>query len=325
MEKVLKPERFDCESSLPQADKIWSHWKKTFENFLLALERSHVSSAGPLDKLSILINYVSPGVFEYISEANSYADAISTLQSIFVKPKSEIFARHILATRKQDVSENLDQYIQVLKQLSKECNFQTVDANHNREDSIRDAFITGLRSPAVRQRLLENQTLTMKEAFEQARALELAQKQAESYSTGSIVAGATSDKDSKLVEETLPHEESDEKKRDPTLNAAHKSNLKCFYCGNSRHQRFQCPARNAKCLNCQKSGHYARVCRSRKPNSEDTNSKQNNSGHTSASMSSSVLASAMTNSTVPSGLSKASFKVHINGYETEALVDSGSI
>ncbi|KAK3884487.1 hypothetical protein Pcinc_011236 [Petrolisthes cinctipes] len=49
------------------------------------------------------------------------------------------------------------------------------------EESIRDAFISGLRSPSVRQRLLENETLDLTSMFDQARALVSAQKNSESY------------------------------------------------------------------------------------------------------------------------------------------------
>ncbi len=47
-----------------------------------------------------------------------------------------------------------------------------------REESIRDAFITGLASGLIRQRLLENKTLDSKTVLDQARSLE----SAESYS-----------------------------------------------------------------------------------------------------------------------------------------------
>lgn len=53
-------------------------------------------------------------------------------------------------------------WIQALKPLSKDCNFQSVAASKYREESIRDAFNTGLRSPLIFQRLLGNNTLDLK-------------------------------------------------------------------------------------------------------------------------------------------------------------------
>ena len=57
--------------------------------------------------------------------------------------KNEIFARHVLATRRQQASETLDEYLRALKTLSKDCNFKSVTATQYCEESIRDAIITG--------------------------------------------------------------------------------------------------------------------------------------------------------------------------------------
>ena len=45
---------------------------------------------------------------------------------------------------------------------------------------MRDAFISGIKSRDIRQRLFENSSLTMDKAFEEARALATAHKNAES-------------------------------------------------------------------------------------------------------------------------------------------------
>lgn len=60
-------------------------------------------------------------------------------------------------------------------------NLKSVSAEQYREELIRDTFINGLLSPKIRQRLLENSTLDLKSAFDQANALDLAQKNAETY------------------------------------------------------------------------------------------------------------------------------------------------
>ncbi|CAB4039943.1 Hypothetical predicted protein, partial [Paramuricea clavata] len=92
---------------------------------------------------------------------------------------NEIFARHKLATRKQQVGETLDEYLQELKLLSKDCNFCQVSAAQHRDEAVRDAFISGLRYGNIPQHLLENKTLGLQTAFEEARALDTAQKASE--------------------------------------------------------------------------------------------------------------------------------------------------
>ncbi|VDI55795.1 Hypothetical predicted protein, partial [Mytilus galloprovincialis] len=65
------PERLDANPDSPTAAKEWFHWKRTFTNFL--------TSAGEEapDKLIMLINFVSPRVYEYIGECETYDTAIS--------------------------------------------------------------------------------------------------------------------------------------------------------------------------------------------------------------------------------------------------------
>ena len=94
-------------------------------------------------------------------------------QALYVKPTNEIYARHILATKHQQPAETLDVYLQSLKKLNKDCNYQGTSILY-REESIRDAFITG--------RLLENRTLDLKMMFDHARSLESTVCSSESYS-----------------------------------------------------------------------------------------------------------------------------------------------
>jgi len=70
MDEVLKPERFDASPNSAESAKQWRHWLITFENFLAALPQ------GELNKVRVLINYVSPDVYELIGEAETYEEAI---------------------------------------------------------------------------------------------------------------------------------------------------------------------------------------------------------------------------------------------------------
>ncbi|KAK3745311.1 hypothetical protein RRG08_014459 [Elysia crispata] len=177
MERFLRPERFDGNPDSPDAAKNWTHWRKTFENFI-----SSVQGHSP-DKFQLLTNFIAPSDYEYIAESTTYEIATETLEKMYVKPGNEIFARHILATTKQEAGQTMDQFLQKLKGLSKDCNFQAVSAEKNRQDAIRDAFISGLNSHQIRQRLLENCTLDLQRAYDLARSLEMAEKQSMTYVT----------------------------------------------------------------------------------------------------------------------------------------------
>jgi len=83
------------------------------------------------------------------------------------------------------MGESLEEFFQRLKKLCAECNFTAVSAVQSRNASIRDAFIAGLCSPYIRQRLLEDNVTEIWAAFDKARSLDDAQRNAQSYTSSS--------------------------------------------------------------------------------------------------------------------------------------------
>ena len=104
MDRLLKPERLDTDPNSSYASKEWTHWLKTFQNFMSVLPTEG------LNKLCVLTNYVTPKIYESFAECATYDEAIQTLEALVVKPTNEIFARHLLATRCQHAGEPLDEY-----------------------------------------------------------------------------------------------------------------------------------------------------------------------------------------------------------------------
>ena len=90
-------------------------------------------------------------------------------------------------TYKQQQAQSLDDYLQKLKQLAKDCNYRLVSADVCQSKAIRDAFIFVillLLSTSIRSRLLENtrdESMTLEAVFNQARCFDTAQKSLESY------------------------------------------------------------------------------------------------------------------------------------------------
>ena len=102
--KHLRPERFDCDPSTPTAMKKYKHWIKTFNNYIRS-----INDTG-LDQLDCLHNFVSPDIFDLISDCTTFEAATAALETIFVKPVNEIYNRHVLATKHQSEGESLDQF-----------------------------------------------------------------------------------------------------------------------------------------------------------------------------------------------------------------------
>ena len=122
---------------------------------------------------------------------------------------------------------------------------------------IRDAFINGLSTPSIRQRLLEQEDLNLQKAYYVAMSLSSAQEQANNYvkfeQTSVVV---------KNVDEILSKSN---EKSNPDIAAASAKVIikKCFFCGGPIHARFRCPAKEANCHSCGKKGHFSCMCRSK--------------------------------------------------------------
>ena len=93
MDKVLRPERFEVLPNSNNAAKRWRHWLKTFKNFSTEVSRNREN----LNKLTVLVNYVSSDVYELFNETATYDDALTLLKSLYVKTPNDIYARHALA------------------------------------------------------------------------------------------------------------------------------------------------------------------------------------------------------------------------------------
>lgn len=273
MDKLLRPKVFETDSNDPNAEKLYRHWKMTFANYLEtsipdipADAQNAVNQQANVErkKLFALFNNISADIFDIVSEATDYNNAIQLLDSAYIKPASVVYNRHKLITCKQEPSQSIDAFKQELQRLSKNCNFQQVTAEQYRQQYVRDAFINGISSAHIRQRLLENfGELSLDDAFAQARALEQAQNQSASYEN-STVAAISNREDPSLA--AVQRNKQNPEKPNGNGHKSPQSKELCYFCGNARHARSNCPARESECRNCKKKGHWAKVCRSNQTN-----------------------------------------------------------
>ena len=77
---------------------------------------------------------------------------------------------------KHQAGESLDIYFQKLKRLSVDCNFQAVSTQVHKKEAMRDVYTGGLMSNNIRQRLLEDHTLTFQIALIKLVLLKLLRK-----------------------------------------------------------------------------------------------------------------------------------------------------
>lgn len=155
---------------------------------------------------------------------------------------NETVERRNFRKRTQQVGESFDDFLVSLRELVKTCNFCS-DGCTNK--NIRDQIIEGLLDADTIEHLLQETDLSLVKTITICQAQEAAKKQRasiHSHNTESIAA---------------LHKPQDWKQRPPVST--------CTGCGARAHPagRTQCPAYNQMCFNCQKTGHFAKVCRSK--------------------------------------------------------------
>ena len=170
-------------------------------------------------------------------------------------------------TCKQQQAQSLDNYLQKLKQLAKDCNYRSVSADVRGSEAIRDAFISGLLSTLIRSRLLKNtkdDSMTLEAISNQARCMDTAQKNSKSYTTTDGKAVEVSPVSAiESCETKLAKVEQFCFEKPCDACVIRQQMRKCERCGaNQLHKKFQCPAQRRKCFKCGSYGHFARQRRS---------------------------------------------------------------
>ena len=123
MEAHLKPIRFETDPGSPNAAQEYNHWFTTVENFMTAMKVTEDAN-----KYRLLVNFVSPTIFSFISEHKTYPEAVKVLKDIYDKPKNIMYARHLLRSTRQLPHQSLDEYLRMLRTLSRDCGYVAVTA-----------------------------------------------------------------------------------------------------------------------------------------------------------------------------------------------------
>ena len=117
MERYLKPDRLELNTSDPDSNDKWLHWKDMFKGFLSEQQSSTLALTGS-QKLTLLLHHISTPIYKCLSRCQNYDAAISTPDGMLIKKKNSIFARYLLATWCQETEESLELYLQNLKIFS---------------------------------------------------------------------------------------------------------------------------------------------------------------------------------------------------------------
>ena len=94
--KALRPRVFTADPEVSDSRRQWMHWHKSFTTYL-----AQMPDVTEANKLSLLINHIDAAVYELISEAASYGEAIQILTATCATTPNSIFARYAPVARER--------------------------------------------------------------------------------------------------------------------------------------------------------------------------------------------------------------------------------
>jgi len=237
--QLLRPRELHIEPE-PDAASVFNFWLRAVEDFIPTLQEFRRANDPVVSKKRIIINCLSPAVYPHVEEAETYDVIVEILKALYCKRKNNVCAQHLLVSRRQAGGESISKFLHVLEDLAKDCAFSNVTADMYREELTRDAFINGLASSAIRQRLLEKEEFSLNQAFELADNLDRAHRYSSSMGTlvpGQSLSMMTSDsnvKNSRTAEAKISRtaEIASTRRSSPPVVKA----VSCFFCGLDTHR-----------------------------------------------------------------------------------------
>ena len=263
-------------------DMDWATPGDIHKRFKLFQQKCELIFAGPLDKVEepkkvrLLLLWIGDkglGIYNtttWASEGDNLkiAPVMAALEA-YTKPQSnEILARYQLRCLKQG-DRPLEEFVTEARLLIGDGGYDPAV----RENTLRDTLVFGVASDKVRKDAIAlGNGLTFKQVYDLAKVEESTKAQMKIISKGDEKSDLhTVQRESAYSTKKHPPRQSythqtsygDQNQRDHTGRKPRRLQFKskgCFRCGNTHDRSANCPAKNAKCKHCGKTGHYARVC-----------------------------------------------------------------
>ena len=144
-----------------------------------------------------------------------------------------------------------------LYSLTENCNYGALE-----NEMIRDRLVVGIRDSALSERLQLDAELTLEKAKKAIRQHEAVKEQQSilrgqgSHSVDAVRPWKGKHRDRREVQQRGTGPSNPKRGKEKQIP----SSKQCTRCGKEPHPRSQCPAKDATCHKCQRSGHYSAQC-----------------------------------------------------------------
>ncbi|UYV80241.1 K02A2.6-like [Cordylochernes scorpioides] len=158
------------------ASNLFAEYKQWMESYAIFEIASGISKKSDEIKRATLLHCLGPNVqrifFNLPDEKENYEQTKMALDKYFTPHKNVVTERFKFRQRVQKDDESIDNYLISLRELSKSCEFGNLEA-----DMIRDQIIEKCNNKKLKEKLLQQENLTLSKTIDIARMLEISRKE----------------------------------------------------------------------------------------------------------------------------------------------------
>lgn len=240
--------------------EAWLLWLKRFERYISV---ANLKDRSEKEKIDLLLYTMGEKAEEILVQMTSGSTSLLTLKAVtdkfteyFSPKRNTIFERYKFNSRKQNIGESVDSFVTTLYSLAETCEYGVL-----KEELIRDRIVIGVRDMRTSERLQLMADLTLEKALNVARQAEIQAKEGKLLRKEVAAENSEINRVSRFQKNKKKFNQQEKENKNRTL----KNKENCGRCGGIKHADFKkCPALKSTCHNCQKIGHWDKVCRSKK-------------------------------------------------------------
>eukprot|EP00094_Tigriopus_californicus_P010955 TCALIF_10569-PA protein Name:"Similar to gag-pol Gag-Pol polyprotein (Walleye dermal sarcoma virus)" AED:0.25 eAED:0.27 QI:80/0/0/1/0/0/8/0/1134 len=197
----------------------------------------------------------------YMTNLDNEDGILENLQRYYCSQRSVVLDCVNFHQRKQDQSETFDQFRFAITDLAEDAVLCTTCV----ESQIVTQIIIGTKDEKARHMLEERKFPSLGRTIEICQTNEVASGNQASLTNSSVYKISTYQQGKKKGGERDRNQPRDQNQAQGKNQwPSNKSEGNCWYCGQDRHSRKECPAKNQTCSFCHKQGHIQVACKSKK-------------------------------------------------------------
>ncbi|KAG5861819.1 hypothetical protein JTB14_009520 [Gonioctena quinquepunctata] len=158
---------------------IAHNWEMWYQHFKIFMRASCLENSDEQRKVALFLHHIGSEALSIFNsfgidmDSCKYDELVAKYKAHCAPKKNLTIERHNFLTRVQKSSESIDDFLTDLKNKSISCELDTL-----RESLVMDMFIVGPSNQAIKEKLLQEESLNQDKAIKIAKAIEITQLQA---------------------------------------------------------------------------------------------------------------------------------------------------